>query len=1548
MGGLLAYGITEEVPMTSLHGSLVMDENDKPLSNALITLEPAWQSDQEHVRNRFIETDESGKFSLRNLPAGDYRIDVSTNAHRVDQMFVQLREGQSAEMILRAKPVDPYFELYGSQHVYAPSETASFELKGFFRKPDKSLKLRAFKLDFQKVVAEGSLYNALAPLSRSSANVKDPSTLGSVYREWEIPIANIDAEGVFMEKLRTENFEEGLYWVQATAPEQKLSQGTWINITNIALIGKQVNGQNVSYVTDIVTGKPIPDAEIGFGSQGAYKVLGKTNPDGLLRSDLPKEGRRVLVAGSGKSRALVDYYRNGQSADGLRIVAYSDRPIYRPGDTVQFKGIMRKLTGSEYSVPPVGPVRLELLDDSDNVIGVSQTATSPMGTYSGEFQISKEAEPGYFSVRATHAGAEHRMGFSVAAYRKPTYTITVTPEKPSYVRGDRARFKVKTEYYFGGPVPNAKVNAYIYRDIAWWSEEEEAEWAEEYGYTPGGAVYGDFSESVETTTNDQGEAIIEFDTTAEGDPDSLEFDFRYYANVSVTDEGGKYFDGQGSVRVTRGAVDLSVQSDTYLAAPNTPLTFEIEAASKDETVGGRQVIVQYGTEYWDNETMAWFKPETQTVTLNAEGKGTLTLTPQRGGSYRVRAQTKDKRGNAITSSTYVWVDGQIEGNPGPYPKLTVKLDKRTYKAGETARAMVQTDKPGGTALVTLESDRIHMVRTIPLTKNVETFEFPVLADYVPNVEVCVAYVKDKQFSTAIRSMKLDLGRKKLNIEITPDREKYQPGDVASMIVKTTTDAGMPVPAEISVGVVDESIYALAEDTFDLAGALFPTKYNDVETQYSFPELYLDGGDKAPTSLAVRRLFKDTAYWAPTVQTDASGLATVQVPLPDNLTTWRATVRGVTNQTEAGQAVSKVLSSRDLMVRIEGPSFLVNGDRQTVRAVISNRTNADAQVRVQFEANNLAVEGNLQQQVSVPANGNGSVELILKPDKSGEGKLIAKAWIDGGATDGVEQVFNVRPRGALLNDRFAGDTRGGAGFKVTLRPDADTESGRLRISVSPTIASSMVQSLDDLIDFPYGCVEQTMSRFYPTVVLSSTMESVGLGKPRRAAEIPQMVSDGVARLSAMQNSSGSWGWWHYDEGDPGMTAYVLDGLYRAKAAGYRVPEAVVDRGLDWADTTLAKQIAAPSWTSTPEQRSWFWNTQTADRLYLAAATAQWGRKEKASAFLQTVRLDKATPAIASNYALAAQALGQDAKPAIASLSKMAKVTDSVANWDEQYWGVETTARALRSIVLVEPTNPLVPKVLRYLMEQKRGRSWFSTRDTAMVLIAYTQYLKATKEVINSEGDVTLRINGQDMGRITFTKGSLGGPDAAFEVPLKQLQSGENNVELIRANGVVYYGVDMRQTVPIASIPASDPGLKISRVYRRLETRRLEDGTRRLMPTEQTVTSVTPGDLIRVEITIESDKHREFVIVEDPIPPSCRITDREDLPSDERWSDWWSRSSFFDDRAAFFARSVSKGKSTISYTMRAEMVGKSTALPVTIYNMYDPDQRSLAPEISLEVK
>lgn len=1543
-GGLLAYGITEEVPIGGLQGKVLMKENGKPLPGALVTLEPIYTGDDESpLRIRRADTNKDGTFSLKNLRAGDYLLTITGDAHEMSREPVKVVEGKRKETTFHLKPIDPYLDLYVSQHVFTPAESPSFQVKGFFEKGDVTF--TSYKLDMNKVLAAGNLRQALSPLSYNRyGNQKpaDPTTIGAKIETWTQQPQR-DVEGVFVETIRGKQLEEGLYWIAAKGGG--MSTGTWLMITKLSLVTKHSGKDAIAFVTDIETGQPVPGAQVATFN-GAVQPIGSTGSDGSLRFQLES---KTVFATSGKSHALVDLYIGNYQTDPVRIVTYTDRPIYRPGDTVEFKGIVRKLVGKDYVVPASSPVSVELRDEDDNVVGTTKLATNPMGTYAGRFTLSRELGPGYMTLVSKFGDYEVRRGVSVAAYRKPTYTISVTPEKPSYVRGDRVRMKVKAEYYFGGPVPDAKIEAYAYRsefyDPSVFGEDFAGYWGGEgEGY---GGEY--VAESKNLKTDDNGEAWFEFETAPQKD-DTAESDYVYSVNVSVADEAGKFFEGSGSVKVLRGDFLLGIDIKSWVVTPGTPFEVTVRAVSPEgKPIPNANVELESGIEFWNGKDMEFMKPERQSVTLDANGSAKVQLTAARAGSFAIKATARDNRGNAIGTRDYVWADGLVDANAFRPTKLEVTLDKDSYRTGETAKAVIQCGSPGGSALVTIEADKLYETRVVTLDKPSVTIDLGVRPEHAPNAFVSVVYVREKTFNQTTEDLVVDDPDRSLRVEITPDKTTYSPGDIATYTLKTSSEDGRPVSAEVSVGVVDESIYAIAEDNVDLLREFYPRRYNQVDTTYSFPDLYLDG-DKAPTSIQVRRTFKDTAFWAPAVQTDPAGHATVSVQLPDNLTTWRATAYGITARTEVGKAVSKVVAKRDLMVRLESPAFLVGDDKQRVTAMITNQTGSDAKVNLELVAAGVAVEGELRQQVQVEANGTKSIPFMVSPQKSGEATLTAKAWIDGGATDGVEAKIPVLPHGRTVRERFAGASEGAGSVLVTKRNGADANVGQLTITVAPSLAPALVQALDDLIDFPYGCVEQTMSRFLPAVTVSQAMKSGGFPAPRRASEIPAIVRDGIVRLNRMQHSSGAWGWWEYDEGDPFMTAYVLDGLRRAKLAGYSVDEQRIERALEWA----AKRVASPMPALQPATSKWEkeyyegeQRREVLNRAYLAYALAVGGKSEAARKFFVGMgpRAGRQVqPLVAAYAALSAKAMGEDPSAALSALASQATVSGAIASWEEQFWGVETTARCFDALMQVAPQHPLVDKVARWLMERRKGRSWWSTRDTSFAMLGLSRYIAATKE-LGQVGQIQVKVEGTVVGTVDG-----GTSESKLTIPIGNLKTGENKVEFVGV-GIkrIYWSAELLQ-VDVSDAIGAQPaeGLTVERRYFKLSTRRFEDGSIKFGAGKEPITEADAGDLIQVQITLKSDRPREYLLIEDPIPAAFHVTEREDVSSPDDWGWWWDKVQIFDEKVAVFARFLPAGERVITYTVRVETPGSCSALPTSVSSMYDPEAVASSSGAKIEVR
>jgi len=1538
---LLALGISQEVPMGQLHGVLVMSENGKPIKGAIVTISSVGNEEETGYHRTFV-SDKDGVISARQLPAGLYTLSASAKAHKLDSTTFMVEEGQRKDLEIQLLPVEPFLDLYASQHVFTPDEKPSIEVHGFA--PVDEIELQVYKIDSAKIIAAGQLESVLSPLQTyeySSRLPQDPSTVGKLIFDKPHKIKNKDIEGVFIEALETPKLGEGIYWIKTKAGGK--SRSTYLNITRMALVTKTAGNNVLCYATRIDTGEPMPGVKVGYTNGKDFVPMAQTDAKGIATYQIKQApsqpsgedegesgGQRAAIAMIGDSFALTSSYVYGGNKDSIRMYIYTDRPVYRPGDRVQFKGLVRKVAGKGYALPDIREVTVEYRSPDESLLKSETLPVTASGSFVGSFTVSKEGETGGYSIIARTPDYRYTKYVPIQAYRKPQFSIEIKPDKPFFVRGEKASATLKCSYYFGGPVAGAKAYCTINRQPTW-GDAAEMEGDEGYGG-------GEYVDSFELTTDERGEAKIEFDTVKDDDPKRAEQDYVYTINANVSDEGNQSFDASGNVKVVRGEYDVQVDTGTYISSLGKPVTATVSAKShKGQPLRGVRVRVTSYFSDWQNgqETKADAK-ETE-ATTNDKGEATVTVTPTRSGSFRVEALSIDSRGNEIVSTGYVWIEGGPVASFDPEtPKLSVTFDKKKYHAGDTAKVMVETSMPGGTALLTLEADAVYFSKTLELKQNVTVAEVPITEDCTPNVWASVCYVRKKTFNEASERVEVEAVERSLSVSVKSDKKVYLPGQTVRLSIETKNDKGQGTPSEISVGVVDEGVYAILEDQTDIKEAFYPGRENLVVTSYSFPELYLDGGDKGAPDVEIRRDFRDTAYWNPIVRTDANGRAELMVKLPDNLTEWRTTVVGATGNTAVGMGKTSFIARKPLMIRLSGPRFLVVGDEQKLVAQVANDTGADARVHVQIEADGVALDGNTRRDVAVDNAGQASLEWTLSAEKSGTSTITAKAWIDGGESDGVELKLAVRPYGRFVQDQFAGDFKDRTAFDFELQQGADLNSARLRVVLTPSAAYSLYQSLDELMGYPYGCVEQTMSRFLPSVVVSQLAKSGKVAHFAREKDIPKFVADGYARLSRMQHSDGGWGWWETDESSPFMTAYVLEGMHIAANAGYKPNPFSVDKALKWA-------------------KAYFARTQTAgsDEAYLAYALCLYGVKDMAAQTLAKVQL-KDDHALKSAYlVLAYRLMGPEWQSQLdqakQALLQALDTNATTSRWPSNQYDDEVNSRCLMALASVEPNHPAIPKVARYLMLQRKGDMWASTRGTAFAVLGLAKTL-TQQAPIAPGAKIDIRLNGSKVQTVSLSEAALQISGLKVDVPLSGLKVGSNRVEIVKNTpGTGFYSAIFEQTVQRRRLGEvlSNSGLRISRQYFLMEVQTLDDGKKKFMPAKKPSKEFKKGDVLKCVITITSDREYEYLIVEDPLPAGFKVT--EDIYYDP-YLDWnyeFDAMDVRDDRVATFIRRMRPGTTTVSYMMRAESPGKATALPVVTYNMYDTRQKASSEETALEV-
>ncbi len=1566
---LLSHGITREVPVGGVSGTVRMKENGKLLPNANVTLRADIDYDAYYAGKLKLDhepevyvgtTDGEGRFLLTGVRAQKYVMQVSGDVHQIQDVEVEVIEGKPVAVDVEVAPTDPYLEVYASQHVFTPGQAIEFNLHGFSQTTESQI--RIYELPFTEVVEKQGLSTLLQSF-RNRYNDKglQPAKVGKLVSKTTQPNRGRDVEGVFRMPVKLGELSEALYWVECET--EGMNRGTWFVVSKIGLITKQGKGENLCYVADLAAGTPISGATI-YGSESSKAVAkGKTGADGTFRYTINRNDQRtreIAIAQYGKSWAVADSYLRENTDEGqVTTFMYAERPVYRPGDTVQFKGISRKLAGKNYLVFANQPVEVEVRDESDNLLQKFATQTNDMGSFSGRFTTNREMAPGNYYVHANVNGHSQELPVTLAAYRKPSYQITVTPEKKRYILGDKVRFIVKVEYYFGGPVVGAKVDSYVSRESLWsYSDDEQDD--EEYEYGSGGEYFNDF----EAVTDDNGEAIIEFDSreSSEDLKPAPDTDFIYTLNATVEDAGGKYFEGDGSVKVARGEFDLRVESDRYVAEKGQPLTYKITAVDSmtGEPMANQEIELKYGLEYWNGKSSQMRMQENLKATTDSSGVATVQLTPRTAGDYQLIAQARDRQGNVVQRSNYVWVSARDfdYSEVMPEKNLSLKLDKKLYKPGEKALAVIRPSKVGGYAWLTIEADELYSSRIIHLDKPVVTVEIPVTGAYTPNVYVSVCMIQDKKFWSRTRTLAVELGAKKLDIEVKSDKEVYLPGEKASYTVTTKTEDGKPVPADVSLGVVDESIYAIAPDNTNIASAFYARRYNEVDTSYSFPEVYLDGGDKAPSSIKVRRRFEDTAFWGPNVRTDASGQARVSFQLPDNITSWRATAVGITANTEVGQITQNVLARRPLMVRLEGPAFLVQSDQQRLIAAVTNYSGQDADVNVEITVEGAQLDGSLRRKERVKNGETSAFEWTVNVPSSGEAKFVAKAWIDSTVNDGVELRIPVKSHAREYVDYSAGLLKTNASMSFVMRDGFDPKLGGLDISVSPSLGTTVYQAIDYLVDFPYGCVEQTLGRFVPCLAASQISASKGQQRPARFAKVDQWISEGISRLSAMQHYNGSWGWWEYDDDNVFMTAMVLEALSVAKKSGYlRADSRMLERSLEWASQRMKSEMPELEKNKFGTiTNQWEFDEELRNRIYLCYALALHGRSVPVANFLQKYPVGKMNAVSAANIALAYHAMGPAytalRDQALQRMLSLGAETPSILTFKEDYWGRETTGKALLALSTIRPDDPRLTKIVVGLMLARRGNIWGSTRDTNFILMGMMNVWQRQKEVAPNL-QVAVRVNGQNVGSLTLNQNYWETPLTSIKVPASALRVGENRVELVGAGaGQCYYTASLRQSVYQKEIGSltTDKGFSVTRNYYRVVPQKMEDGSYQLVPDKNPIDTINRGDLIYCVVKVKTDTFREYVIVEDPLPSSCIVTERDSVEDPEEWSTWawYSKLVIRDDKVAFFARYMDAGEHTFSYTIRAENPGVASVLPTVTYNMYDTDKRASSAENRLEVR
>lgn len=1584
LAGLTVAGVTEEVQTGTLVGQAVMPSG-RGLPRADVVLSPTFPVPEGAPRTRYTQTDDAGRFTVRFLPVGLYDAYVTGKAHNggfklrvgptpkggfteselqsvygeivpsdrewaTTQMREELAKAKSnpdQSVTLQVSASVPDLEMTAVERTWLPDETPQVRLNGLGR--GDAVQLVAYRFG-DAILAANSAVAAVAatPYGFYEQVEWNPEQLLERVEAWTHPLTTRDLEGQFVETIPTPKLEPGTYLVRAKLGDS--IRDAVLDVTTIGLVAKAAGLEIHAYVADLASGAPIAGASVQLLGTG---VSASTGVEGVATFDAPAAGNMpLLIARAGGSRAIVQpslYAANR----GEFVWFTTDRPIYRPGDTVHYRLVLRKQSVDGYAPTDQTAVPVVLSDPDGVELSRTTLSVGEFGSAHGEFATPAYALPGYYTVEVGEGTNQRSFGVTLAAYRKPEMEITVKPEKPVVVRGEPLRATVHCKTFTGEPVVGARVDLSLYTSSMWSGDpfdEDESLYADEADQ---GDWYGELADEVELYTDEKGEARVAFPTARQETGDLALTDDRATIVADVQDAAGRSFEGKARTTIVRGEVDLSVQVERSLLDPGQTTTATVRGLRQVDRspAAGQEVEVTFGREVWGREESVFVPEGQRTLMLDAEGGATLQVSASKAGSLIVKASTLDAKGNRVRAEGYAYVFGTVEGGPArDAPTLQLVLDRKQYQPGESALALVRTSEPGGSAWVTVETDRVRWSKVVQLREQATRVDLPTLDEDAPNAFVSVTMARGKRMSSAQRVMNVDLSKRRLEMNVAPDRPDAKPGEVVRFRVTTARDDGAPTPAEVSLAVVDEGVYAVREDTQNPLADFYPRRSPMVNTTLSVADLTY-GNDKSEVQVELRKDFKDTAAWFPSVRTDGNGEATVDVRLPDNLTRWRATAVGVTSDTSVGKTTGQVTARKPLMARLSLPAFLTESDQQVIAATVANDTDREMQVRASLDATGVKLAEAGTQNLTIPAQSTRPVTWTVTASTPGQAVFRLTA-MGQGVSDGVEQRISVHARGLAVVTSASDVTDAETTLSVDL-PRGATHGG-LEISLTPSYAGMARQAIQYLMEYPYSCTEQTASRLTGLLTAQRLAQAGAWDDTATAERLPEEIAATLMRLRALQHPDGGWGWWEADETDEAMTGLALEVLKIAANQGSVRASSLAERGAAFAEARIREPLSAEGWTA---DKAW----RAKKRVQLAYGLSLWRSSPEVAGALETPipteHLDAVTLAQRVIGWKRLQATGRPeaagkAAEAYQALLAKAEETASLLNWDTNEWDREATAAGLNALVAMEPDSPRIGKVLRYLGEVRRGQGWASTRDTAMVVAAVSEYLVRGSELRPDYG-WSVRVNGRAVGTGRFER---VGSSQVLKVPFEALTPGRNEVRLGKQGpGRLYATAKITGFVPQQTAHGGTTlqGMTLDRQYVRMEPTRQEDGTLRLVP-GATVRSARSGEVFHVRLTLTVPDTQSYVMIEDPIPSHCRIVDNEarqasfESSEDAAWGYWWSRSVYLDDKATLFAGYLAKGRHVFEYAVRAESPGLCVAAPAVASRMYQPDLRAYTPELAFEVK
>ncbi|MBC7554595.1 MAG: alpha-2-macroglobulin family protein [Taibaiella sp.] len=1358
----------------------------------------------------------------------------------------------------------------------------------------------------------------------------------------ESRILNID----FRDKIKSYN---GIYVVRVQSKQQNWVQDSKIlSISDIGLIVKEEKNNVYVFANSIGKAEPLAGVSVSFISTN-NQVLSTVTTDNegiavLKNIDATAPGFKVgMVTAKRNDEFTFVWLQNcmiGTSRfdvggripndAGLNAMIYGERNLYRPGETVHLTTVVRD---ERWKNPGEVPVKIKLIMPNGKEFSTVRKILNEEGSCEVAFPIPVTALTGTYTANVFTGNDVllNTYSVSIEEFMPDRMKASLKINKEEYKPGEKITAAIQADNLFGTPAADRNYECELNMEKTVFTAKNYPDYdfslSNEYRFTP----------DLRTGKTDaKGSATQEFTL------DNMTNSGQLSGNITATvfDETGRPLHRYTHFTVFTQPVFIGIKNSEQYVSTNTPVRVNLVATDKNGSPGSVNATVTLLEKQWHtviqqngNGYRYVSQPENRIVSqqkLRISGVNTAYIANlQQSGEYEVRVFI-DGSENYVSKRLYAWGWGDShytsfevdnEGN------VDIKPDKPVYNQGDNMNILLTTPFDGR-MLVTVERDHIFKHYYLDVKNKSASLSLKAEEDHIPNVYITATLFRpmnggDMPLTVAhgFQSVKVENKSYKLPVTLSI-AEKSRSATKQSINVKTVPGAFVTIAA-VDEGILQVKNYvtpdlygyfyqktALAVHSYDIYPWLLP------EIKTTLSSTGGDGNDQS--NMRVNPVFanrvKLVSFWSGIRQADGSGNVTFDINVPQfsgDLRIMAAAYKGKA----FGSTDNHMKVVDPMVISVALPRFLSPKDEVVVPVSISNTTakNAGATVTIQVSGP-LGITGGTTQVVNIPAGREQrAVFYVTAMPATGVGKVTVTVKALG-ETFTNETEIGVRPPASLQKLTGSGLATANNNTAIDLASAfiPSSVSGKIVIGKSPLTQFS--KNISYLVQYPYGCVEQTTSAAFPQLYYADLVKSI-TGFTDKNINPSYNVQQAINKLQSMQLNNGALSYWPQGGYESWWgTVYATHFILEAKKAGYEVSENALVRLLQYLKFKLNKK----------ETETFFYNGDKTKLIapeevaYSLYVLARAGQTQQATmnyykAHQELLTLDSKY-LLSAAYSLAGQPLQakEVLPPAFAGEIPNHSFDGSFYSY------IRDEALALNVLMDVDPGNRQVGVMTQHLTEQLKKERYLSTQENAFSMLALG---KVAKMANKTAATAAIIYNGK---KVATTDG------APVTLNAKDYAGNKLNIQ-VNGTGGYFYSWEIDGITADGSYKQEDSYLKVRRTFYNRDGNEISSNT------------FKQNDLVVVRISISAEYRGDIqnVAITDMLPAGFEIenTRLNEMPA-MKWiiqQDEPEYKDIRDDRINFFT-TVSGRQRNFYYMVRAVSPGTFRLGPVQADAMYDGNYHS----------